>query len=32
LYDGMESIVTGDSNDMAALQEELVEEVNDLLP
>ena len=32
LYDGMESIVTGDSDDMAALQEELIEEVNDLLP
>ena len=32
LYDGMESIVTGDSDDMAALQEELVEEVMDLLP
>lgn len=32
LYDGMESIVTGDSDDMAVLQEELVEEVNDLLP
>ena len=32
LYDVMESIVTGDSDDMAALQEELVEEVNDLLP
>jgi len=32
LYDGMESIVTGDSNDMKALQEELVEEVSDLLP
>jgi len=32
LYDGMESIVTGDSDDMAALQEELVEEVNDLIP
>ena len=32
LYDGMESIVTGDSDDMAALQEELVEEVNDRLP
>ena len=32
LYDCMESIVTGDSDDMAALQEELVEEVNDLLP
>ena len=32
IYDGMESIVTGDSDDMAALQEELVEEVNDLLP
>ena len=32
LYDGMESIVTGDSDDMADLQEELVEEVNYLLP
>jgi|TARA_B110000259_G_scaffold58033_1_gene68515 multiple sugar transport system substrate-binding protein len=32
IYDGMESIVTGDSDDMAALQEELIEEVNDLLP
>ena len=32
LYDGMESIVTGESDDMAELQEELVEEVNDLLP
>jgi multiple sugar transport system substrate-binding protein len=32
LYDGMESIVTGDSDDMVALQAELVEEVNDLLP
>ena len=32
LYDGMESIVTGDSDDMAVLQKELVEEVNDLLP
>ena len=32
LYDGMESIVTGDSEDMVELQEELVEEVMDLLP
>ena len=32
LYDGMESIVTGDSDNMVALQEELVEEVMDLLP
>ena len=32
LYDGMESIVVGDSDDMPALQEELVEEVRDLLP
>ena len=32
IYDGLESIVTGDSDDMMALQEELVEEVNDLLP
>jgi multiple sugar transport system substrate-binding protein len=32
IYDGLESIVTGDSDDMEALQEELVEEVNDLLP
>ena len=32
IYDGLESIVTGDYDDMEALQEELVEEVNDLLP
>ena len=32
IYDGLESIVTGDSDDMQALQEELTEEVNDLLP
>ena len=32
LYEGMESIVTGDSEDMVELQEELVEEVMDLLP
>ncbi len=32
LYDGMESIVVGDQDDMKALQAELVEEVQDLLP
>ncbi len=32
LYDGVEAIVTGDQDDMKALQEELVEEVNELLP
>jgi len=32
LYDGLESIVTGDSDDMAALQEELAEEVSSMLP
>lgn len=32
IYDAMEGIVVGDQNDMKALQEELVEEVNDLLP
>lgn len=32
IYDGIERIVTGDATDMAELQEELVEEVNDLLP
>ncbi|MYK32383.1 MAG: extracellular solute-binding protein, partial [Boseongicola sp. SB0670_bin_30] len=32
IYDGLEAIVTGDYDDMEALQEELVEEVNDLLP
>ena len=32
IYDGLESIVTGDSDDMEALQQELTEEVQDLLP
>ena len=32
IYDGIERIVTGDATDMQDLQEELVEEVNDLLP
>ena len=32
IYDAIESIVVGDADDMKALQEELVEEVNDLLP
>jgi len=32
LYDGLESIVTGDSDDMAALQEELADEVSSMLP
>ncbi len=32
IYDGIERIVTGDATDMQELQEELVEEVNDLLP
>jgi len=32
IYDGIEGIVVGDSNDMKAVQEELVEEVTDLLP
>lgn len=32
IYDGIEQIVTGDADDMGALQEELSEEVNDLLP
>ncbi len=32
IYDAIESIVVGESEDMAALQEELVEEVTDLLP
>ncbi|MEC8572569.1 MAG: ABC transporter substrate-binding protein [Pseudomonadota bacterium] len=32
IYDGIERIVTGDATDMKELQEELVEEVNDLLP
>lgn len=32
IYDGIERIVTGDATDMKQLQEELVEEINDLLP
>ena len=32
IYDQIESIVTGDSDDMAALQEEMVEEVSSMLP
>jgi len=32
IYDGIERIVTGEATDMKELQEELVEEVNDLLP
>ena len=32
IYDQIESIVTGDSDDMAALQEEMVEEVSSILP
>ena len=32
IYDALESIVTGDADDMALLQEELVEEVNSLMP
>jgi len=32
IYDAIESIVTGEQNDMEELQEELVEEVRDLLP
>lgn len=32
IYDAIESIVTGENDDMKALQEELVEEVNSLLP
>ena len=32
LYDGLESIVTGDADDMAALQQELAEEVTSMLP
>ena len=32
IYDQIESIVTGDSDDMAALQEEMVEEVASMLP
>ena len=32
IYDHIESIVTGDSDDMAALQEEMAEEVSSMLP
>ena len=32
VYDGIESIVTGEQNDMKALQKELVEEVSDMMP
>ena len=32
IYDAIESIVTGDADDMEVLQEEMVEEVNSLLP
>ena len=32
LYDGLESIVTGDSDDMEALRQELSEEVASMLP
>jgi len=32
IYDTMERIVTGEATDMAELQAEMVEEVNDLLP
>ena len=32
IYDGIESVVVGDQDDMKALQEELQEEVTDLLP
>ena len=32
IYDQIESIVTGESEDMAALQEEIVEEVSSMLP
>ena len=32
IYDGLESIVTGEQNDMRELREELVEEVSDMLP
>ncbi len=32
IYDSIERIVTGDATDMKELQQELVEEVNDLLP
>ncbi|MEP3246358.1 MAG: extracellular solute-binding protein [Sneathiella sp.] len=32
IYDGIEGIVVGDSDDMKAVQQDLVEEVTDLLP
>ena len=32
IYDGIESVVIGDQDDIEALQEEMQEEVNDLLP
>jgi hypothetical protein len=32
IYDGIEGIVTGEFDDMKALQQELVEEVNELTP
>ncbi len=32
IYDGIEGIVVGDSDDMKAVQEDLTEEVSDLLP
>jgi multiple sugar transport system substrate-binding protein len=32
IYDGIETIVTGEQDDMKELQEEMAEEVGDLLP
>ena len=32
IYEGLEMIATGEADDMEELQEELVEQVNDLLP
>jgi multiple sugar transport system substrate-binding protein len=32
IYDKIEKIVTGEADDMKALQQELVEEVNELTP
>ena len=32
IYDGIESIVTGEADDMQELQEEMTDEVRDLLP
>ena len=32
IYDAIESIVVGESDDMVALQEEMVEEVRELMP